>query len=737
VGAQFIVRIAVKMRDQLNQSGDMSQHLTPQQLTLNISAKQFNFADTSELLGAKHLSAQHQAWFAQSEAKKAAEFGLTIRQPGFNLLALGEPGTGRTTLMLSAMHEAAAKQEAPCDLVALYQFDSSGKPLFLKLPCGVGTQLKQALDHFVRQLAKELASLLEARIKDNASTLIIQFLATQLGNIKTNVPHIVINKALMLYFELLQKDVLEYLEAWQPSAAGDSDSNLEALLSESFFGRYRVNVLVEHTPGLIADSQTKPSAPVIYDNDPSLQSLFGGIESAGDSSSTPDFMRLRAGNLLRADGGTLLLNLRDILADEANGSQLLEKLHRFLRNGTLQIEDLTSSGSQGGSFVSAQAAIPVSVKLVLVATRDDYYLLIDEKYDFFNYFPIKIEFAEKVKATAENYAAYAGFIAQKCQQFNCSHFTADAVVGLLHAMHRIEEDQMRISTQFSVLEKLMLESAAVADMREAQLVDIEDVKAAISRRYARHGYIEGHMRDSIVDNELMIAVQGEAIGQINGLTHIDLADASFGSPIRISANCYAGRRDVLTIDREVLMSGPTHDKGVMILQSWLHTNFAKLNPLNMTASLVFEQEYNGVDGDSASCAELFVLLSSLSKLPIKQGIAVTGALNQHGEVLPVGGLNEKIEGYFRVCKDIGLDGKQGVLIPGRNSRHLVLADEVIEAVANGQFHITTMNNVAEGILHLTGHGLEEVSRIAAETLNSFKLVLEQNLPKTVLFESPR
>jgi predicted ATP-dependent protease len=280
----------------------------------------------------------------------------------------------------------------------------------------------------------------------------------------------------------------------------------------------------------------------------------------------------------------------------------------------------------------------------------------------------------------------------------------------------------------------MLESAAAASLREAKLVDVEDVKAAISRRYARHGYIEGHMRDSIVDNELMITVQGEAIGQINGLTHIDLADASFGSPIRISANCYAGRRDVLTIDREVLMSGPTHDKGVMILQSWLHTNFAKLNPLNMTASLVFEQEYNGVDGDSASCAELFVLLSALSKLPIKQGIAVTGALNQHGEVLPVGGLNEKIEGYFRVCKDIGLDGTQGVLIPGRNVRHLILADEVVEAVAQGQFHINTMNNVAEGILLLTGHTLEAVSVLATETLASFKLVLEQNLPKTTLLE---
>ena len=239
------------------------------------------------------------------------------------------------------------------------------------------------------------------------------------------------------------------------------------------------------------------------------------------------------------------------------------------------------------------------------------------------------------------------------------------------------------------------------------------------------------MRDSIVSNELMIAVQGAVVGQINGLTHIDLADASFGSPVRISANCYAGRRDVLTIDREVAMSGPTHDKGVMILQSWLHSNFAQLNPLNMTASLVFEQEYNGVEGDSASCAELFALLSSLSQIPIKQGIAVTGALNQHGEVLPVGGLNEKIEGYYRVCKDIGLDGKQGVLLPERNMRHLILSDEVVAAVACGQFHIATMNNVAEGILHLTDHTLAEVNAVAEVTLRSFKSILELNLPKNI------
>ena len=702
--------------------------LTPQQLTLNISAEQFSFSDTSELIFAENKSAQYQAWIAQFEAKKAAEFCLSISQPGFNLLALGEPGTGRTSLMLSAMHEVAIQQVVPSDLIALYPFDVTGKPLFLKLPAGVGTQLKLALDQFVRNLAKELASLLEAKVKENSLAPIQAFLEVQLSTIKSNVTSVLsnneANEALKSYFELLQKDVLDYLEAWQPNAGGDGDNNLEALLSESCFGRYRANVLVEH--------HASESAPVLYDNDPSLQSLFGGVESAGDSSSTPDFMRLRAGNLLRADGGTLLLHLRDILADESSGAQLLEKLHRFLRNGTLQIEDLSSSSSQGSGFVSAQVAIPVSVKLVLVATREDYYQLIDDKADFFSYFPIKIEFAEKVKASTEIYAAYAAFIAQKCQQFNCSHFSSEAVATLLQAMHRLQEDQTRISTQFAVLEKLILESAAAADLRGAKLVAIEDVKAAIHRKYARHSYIEAHMRDSIVDNELMITVQGEAVGQINGLTHIDLADASFGSPVRISANCYAGNRGILTIDREVAMSGPTHDKGVMILQSWLHANFAQFNPLNLTASLVFEQEYNGVDGDSASCAELFALLSSLSKLPIKQGIAVTGALNQHGEVLPVGGLNEKIEGYFRVCKDIGLNGKQGVLLPARNMRHLMLSDEVIDAVAAGQFEITTMNNVAEGILHLTGHSLLEVNRLAEASLSKFKLTLEANLPQYLL-----
>lgn len=699
----------------------MQKTLTPQQLTINIDAGKFNFADTSELIGDDSDNAQYQAWVAQAEAKKAAEFGLGIQHAGFNLLTLGEPGSGRTTLMLSMMHDAAVKRPAGSDLVALYQFDANGKPLFLKLPAGAGTQLKQALDTFVRNFAKDLSTLLEAKTQQNSMAPLQIFLEGQLSAVKASLSLIDPDKMPTHYFSALQQDILDTLEAWQPNVNAEGESNLDTLLTESFFGRYRANVLVEHHAG--------QHAPVLYDNDPSLQSLFGGIEGASEASNIPDFMRLRAGNLLRADGGTLLLHLRDILADEQHGSHILEKLHRFLRNGTLQIEDLSSSSNQGSSLISAHAAIPVSVKIVLVATREDYYELLGITPDFFDYFPIKIEFVDQVKANAENYAAYAAFIAHKCQQHHCPHFTADAVAGLLQAMHRLIEDQTRLSTQFAVLEKLLLESAAAATLRGAALVAIEDVKSAIQRKYARHSYIESHMRDSIVDKELIISVYGECIGQINGLTHIDLSEASFGSPVRISANCYAGSRGVLTIDREVRMSGPTHDKGVMILQSWLHTNFAQLNPLNLTASLVFEQEYNGVDGDSASCAELFALLSSLAQLPIKQGIAVTGALNQHGEVLPVGGLNEKIEGYFRVCKEIGLDGKQGVLIPERNMRHLILSDEVIQTVTNGQFHIVTMNNIADGIAHLTGRSLQELNNLAETVLSSFKLTLETNTPK--------
>jgi predicted ATP-dependent protease len=386
----------------------------------------------------------------------------------------------------------------------------------------------------------------------------------------------------------------------------------------------------------------------------------------------------------------------------------------------------------------------LQVKLILIATREDFYDCLDEQPDFLNHFPIKVEFAERIAATPENYAAIAGYVAQKCVQHQCAHFDCEAVAALIGALQRLEEDQTRINTNFAFLERLMLESLAFAG--EVNIVEAQHVNLAIQAKFARNRYFEEQIRDSIIDNELLIQVHGEVVGQVNGLTHIELGDASFGSPIRITARCYPGGKGLINIDREVNMSGPNHDKGIFILQNWLSASFSHLAPLSLNASLVFEQEYNGVEGDSASCAELFALLSAMANLPIKQGIAVTGALNQFGEVMPVGGINEKIEGYFRVCLAFGLDGKQGVIIPKRNQRHLLLDTAVLQAVKAGKFHIIAIDHVLEGIEFLTGvpagpqnKALGEVAPMYFEnsvmghvevTLAGYRKTLESNQAKT-------
>lgn len=666
-------------------------------LNASISLDDFKFKTTAELLGESSGYQPHiHGWVAQSEAKKAALFGLNMQQSGFNLIVLGEHGSGRSSLMQSAMYEVAkqkTKSAQLCDLVAIYDFEQINQPTLVKLPVGAGTKLRVEMEAFARALILEMANLVLAESQQAMLAQAEQWLTTAIAVLENNLHDC--KPLLGRYFKLIHQETLAYLKAWQPSPSNESESNVDSLINENFFARFRVNLLVDHQ----AATAQGLSQPIIYDNDPSLQSLFGHVESASESSALPSFLRLRAGNLHKADGGMLLLHLRDLLNDEQNGSQMIEKLHRFLRNGTLQMED-ASGGTQNTSYVANNTLLPLQVKLVLIATREDFYDCLDEQPDFFNHFPIKVEFAERILANAENYAAIAGFVAQKCVQHQCAHFSRDAVATLIRALQRLEEDQARISTNFAFLERLMLESVAFAG--NVNLVETAHVQLAIQAKSARNRYFEEQIRDSIIDNELLIQVQGEVVGQVNGLTHIELGDASFGSPIRITARCYPGGKGLINIDREVNMSGPNHDKGIFILQNWLSASFSHLAPLSLNASLVFEQEYNGVEGDSASCAELFALLSAMANLPIQQGIAVTGALNQFGEVMPIGGVNEKIEGYFRVCQALGLNSEQGVIIPKRNQRHLLLDKAVIQAVEAGNFHIIAINHVLEGIEYLTG-----------------------------------
>ena len=490
------------------------------------------------------------------------------------------------------------------------------------------------------------------------------------------------------YLDQVVHDVLENLELFK---ASDTDEDIRREALTTVLSRYRVN--------LVVDNDGLHGAPVIVEDNPLFRSLFGSIEYQSENDVlVTDFSRIRAGSLHRAHGGFLMLHLRDLLADPI----VWEKLRRFLRSGRLQIEEPGTAFAPIAAVSLEPEAVDVETKIILIGSREQYYELQEADPEFSRRFRVKVDFAESFSSSAETRRASAIFVAHTCRDCGLPHFSAAAVAHLLEDGHREVDDQSRQSAIFAGTEALIMESAALCSTRGGSFVQGADVEAAIHARTLRHNYPDQRLQESIAEGDVLIALHGETVGQLNALTQIDLGDYRFGFPVRVTARTFAGEDGLLNIEHEVELSGPIHDKGVLILQHYLSALFAANAPLALDASIVFEQEYHGVEGDSASCAELFVLLSSLSGLPLKQGIAVTGAVNQHGEVLPVGGINEKIEGYFRICEKAGLDGSHGVLIPHRNRRHLMLDRDIVEAVANGLFHIHTAEHAGDGMELLSG-----------------------------------
>ena len=469
-----------------------------------------------------------------------------------------------------------------------------------------------------------------------------------------------------VYLDQVVHDILDNLELFKVS---DTDEDIRREALTTVLSRYRVN--------LVVDNGGLNGAPVIVEDNPLFRSLFGSIEYQSENDVlVTDFSRIRAGSLLKAHGGFLMLHLRDLLAD----GLVWEKLRRFLRSGRLQIEEPGTAFTPIAAVSLEPEAVDVEVKIIMIGSREQYYELQEEDPEFARRFGsrwILPAFAQRRTRRAS-----AIFVAHACRDLGLPHFSAAAVARMLEDGHREVDDQSRQSANFARVEALVMESAALCRARngrhsdtpivEAPIVKAQDVEAALAARTRRHDYPDQRLQEAIAEGDLLITVHGGKTGQLNGLTQVDLGDYRFGFPVRVTARTYAGEDGLVNIEREVEMSGPIHDKGVLILQNYLSALFAHIAPLALNAAIVFEQEYNGVEGDSASCAELYALLSSLADLPLRQGIAVTGAVNQHGEVLPVGGINEKIEGYFRVCENFGLDGSQGVLIPHRNRRHLML-----------------------------------------------------------------
>jgi predicted ATP-dependent protease len=617
------------------------------------------------------------------EGKAYAELDAYAAARGFNLyresgrLVFTLVGTGGVALTETEARSLPKERRAEVDRAEqelreeIGRFLDKTRPMLRVMNEGLASLRRQVVKPLLDHELQEIRLKLKKQIKDSV----------KLGN----------------YLEQVAHDLLEHIELFIPQDS-DDEPRQEAL--EQLLLGYRVN--------LVVDNAENAGAPVIVEDNPVLHNLFGRIEyQAEEDVMLTDFSRVRAGSLLRAHGGFLQLHLRDLVSDE----QVWEKLRRFMRSGRVQIEEPGSSLMPMPAVTLQPEAVDVVTKIILVGSIDEYYALQEADPEFARHFRIKVDFAESFPATAETRAACGVFVAHTCRRLGLPHFSAAAVARLLEDAHRQVDDQSRQSAIFARTEALVAESATLCRAHQGTRVEASDVDAALDAQRLRHDYPEQRLRESIAEDERLISVEGERVGQINGLTQIDLGDWRFGLPVRVSARTHAGTKGLLNIEREVEMSGPIHDKGVLILHSYLTGLFDHLTPLALNASIVFEQEYHGVEGDSASCAELFALLSSLSGVPLRQGIAVTGALNQYGEVLPVGGVNEKIEGWFRVCEAAGLNGQQGVLLPQRNLRHLMLDRAVVEAVAAGRFHIHTAAHVGEGLALLTGQdtGLAEPS----------------------------
>ena len=503
------------------------------------------------------------------------------------------------------------------------------------------------------------------------------------------------NEKTLSYLNMVEEHILGHLADFQhpdeqPQAAAAA-MMMRPPKDENPFRVYEVSVVVDNS-GL-------KCAPVVYESNPNFNNLFGRIERrAHFGTYTTDFTLVRAGSMIQASGGFMILNALDILTNPG----VWPALKRAIRTRCVRIEDLgeTFGWSQG---TIKPEPVPVNVKVILMGSPMIYYILLRHDEDFGKLFKVKADFSSVIKRTPESIRDFRAFIDFHRLEDGLLPFGERAVARVLEASARLVADQARFSAQFGELRELLLEADHWAREEGAGEVEEKHVTLAEDEKRFRANLLDERLRDQIVEGNVLIDVEGAVAGQINGLAVLSLGGFSFGKPSRITAQTFMGDRGVINIERESKLSGNIHDKGVLILQGYLGATYARARPLALSASITFEQNYGGVDGDSASSTELYALLSSLSELPIKQGLAVTGSVNQRGEIQPIGGVNEKIEGFFEVCREMGaLTGEQGVLIPHQNVKNLMLRDEVIEAVREGKFGIYPICTVDEGISVLTG-----------------------------------
>ena len=722
----------------------------------------------------------------QKRAIDAMEIGLKIDNQAYNIYLSGESGTGKTTYIKKILKEYASKKSSQKDWCYVYNFEKNREPVIIGLEKGLGKVFKKDIEKLIETLLKELRDTFESeeielaknqvledyekekdallkkikkygeekgfelkdskvgmvfipieenkdvedeefyQVKKDLENMAIQVVykikaledeaREELLDLEEEVasfiidPHIqdLIDKykdynKVKTYLNNMKKNILEYVYLFYLD-----EEDLKEKYDKEHFMKYEVNLFVDNS------CEEDNCVPIIFEMNPSPANLFGKAEyDYYNGSIKTDFTKLIPGAVHKANGGYLVLYV-DRLLRYAMSWDLLK--------GAIQSREL---GVDTQTSIKPES-MPIDMKVILIGNQEMYNILYSYDPDFSKYFKIFVDFDSEMEKNEVNEYGIARFISYQCNKNNLKHFTHEAVEEVLKYSTRLSGDLYKLSTQFNKIMEVIIEGDAYAKIRESEYVNKEDVIKAIEGRKKRLNRIEDKMDESLEDGFTLIETQGERVGVINGLSVLSTGEYSFGRPSRITVTTSPGNEGIVNIEREVKMSGSIHSKGVLILGGYISETFAQDFPLSLNAYICFEQNYGGVDGDSATGAEVYALLSSLSKIPLKQNIAATGSMNQKGEIQVVGGITEKIEGFYSVCKKKGFKGNEGVIIPKNNMRNLVLSDEINKAIEEGKFKIYTIETVKEAMEILTDSSFDEIKDLVKEQLDKFSKIERGN-----------
>ena len=719
-------------------------------------------------------------FLGQDRAITAMELGLRIDNPAYNIYVAGDPGTGKSTYTLKVLKEHAKNKNNHKDWCYVYNFENPREPIVISLERGKGKDFKEDIEEMIDKLFEEIRETFDSEEYEvNKNTLLEEYeiekenlvkkiksygeskgfklksskvgmvfvplnenfedevsseeffkikkelenmaikVVYQIREIEENIKSIMIeiedevgkivvdphieelkekykdNDKIINYINSIREDILKNLELFYLE-----DEEIKEFYSKDCFLKYVVNLFV--------DNQNNECAPIIVESNPSPSNLFGKVEYDYNSGNIKtDFTKIFSGSLQKANGGYLVLYAQQLLSYPLSW----ELLKRAIQSQKIPIEAKVSIEPE---------EIPLNLKIILIGSNYIYNVLYRYDNDFSKYFKIFVDFDNEMNRNEATENGIAKFIAYQCEKNNFKHFTYDAVEDIIKQSTRIVGSKKKLSTDFNKLLEIITEANIFAQIENKEFVEKYHVKKAINEKRKRLNKIENKIDEFMDNNTIIIDTKGSKVGVINGLSVYSMGEYSFGRPSRISVTTSMGNKGLINIEREAKMSGPIHNKSVLILQGYLTENFAQEYPLSVNAYICFEQNYGGIEGDSATLAELCALLSSLSGIPIKQNIAITGSLNQKGEIQVVGGITEKVEGFYNICKKRGLKDKAyGVILPKDNMDNLILTDEMEEDMSQGKFNIYPVSKIEESIEILMDKMFEDVKVLVKRKLDAY------------------